>query len=628
MQSEVLTLTFFLSDKHQFRAPLYQRRYRWNAQKARVFWDDLLDLNESRPGRTHFFGPMVMEQPTHESSIYTYNVVDGQQRLITLNLFVRAVMSQFTTLALQEPRANTLVDDFQNKNPSQECLDVKLLYSKGFLENINPPKPELTWKFKPTVWDEQNFASIMKDGKPSDARANLWKVYEFFKDELSKHVAALSSLEEKIIFISKSLRSLSSFQISRCLLDPKSDDPNQVFESINSKGEKLSSVDLIRNFALLGFSDDVRKIHYKDLWEPMEACLCPSDDSVPSSLFPDFVRAIIVMRKGELVSKSEVFEEFKAQYERMPSPGDTGKGMSADALKEMFTYAKICKELVIPAVKPKAFFERKVFSLNQIGMTTHLPLLLKFKGLEPSQSPSPDQLADAMSIIERYFVRRAVLNKGVHSIGELFALLARLYSRESVPNEQFSSWLLKHLSSDKISYKNGKETLEFEVPACPKNDEIKRILPVSKAYEVNQSICRYMLATLEVRSGEYVDSKPNKKEYDEEIFDYDLDHVLPQSWGEHWKADIKVWYPSLSDLEIVGEVDECVHQIGNLVLSDYNRKMKHFRFSEKKSVGYTEKKCGVAMTREVGRNEKWTFEMIRQRSVSLTDEILKTWPEL
>jgi uncharacterized protein with ParB-like and HNH nuclease domain len=634
MNSNVVALTVFLAQNVQYRAPLYQRRFRWNVQKARIFWDDLLDLMESRPGRTHFFGAMVLEpavttQTSEGGDIACYNVVDGQQRLITLSLFVSALSRHYVTICTANPEAELLMNA---KGESDPAIGGKLNLSEtskpGFLLNSTKDSA-LILKFRPTVWDEKNFVSIIKDGKPTDARANPWKVFEFFHKEIENRLEGLLTVPEKVSFIASALRVLTRFQISRCFLQSDQDDPNQVFESINSKGERLSSVDLIRNFALMGFAEDIREHYFKKFWEPMEECLSPrDDDSVPSSLFPDFIRAVLVLQKGELIQKSEVFSEFKAQFESS-LPGGNGRGMALDELVKLSSYAQVCKELVVPADAPKSYFERKVFDLNQLGITTHLPLLMKYKGLDPTVAPTPDQIAKVLGLIERYFVRRAILNKGVHGIGELFALLAGLYSRSLIPNDRFHEWLSGHLKSSKIKYNDpvGKE-VEFDVPPCPNDLEIELILPVSRAYESNQSVCRYVLATLEARGEEVDESKPNKKEFLEKIYGYDLDHVMPQAWTEYWKDDIKLWHPDLTDTAIAASVDECVHQIGNLALSDYNRKMQNKGFSYKKTNAYSDQKCGSYETRKIGANDKWTFEMIRLRSRELTSRFKIIWPAI
>ena len=634
MESNVVSITLFLDRNVQYRAPLYQRRFRWNVQKARVFWDDLLDLIDAKPGRTHFFGAMVLEKAvkiiTKEGSdVSCHNVVDGQQRLITLSLFVSALSRHYASIAASHKDAQ---DFMKTRNDSDPAVGAKLnlteIIQPGFLLNATEDEA-LMHKFRPTVWDEKNFLSIIKKGDPSDARANPWKVYEFFSDEIEKHLNGMKTHTEKLSFIANALRALSRFQISRCFLDAEKDDPNQVFESINSKGERLSSVDLIRNFALMGFVEEVRASHYDNFWKPMEDCLSSrDDDSVPSSLFPDFIRAVLVLRKGELVQKSEVFSVFKEQFEQASKAGGV-KGMTVEDLKQLYVYAQSCKALVVPVEEPQSYFERKVFNLNQIGITTHLPLLLKFKGVDPSTEPTADQLAAVMGIVERYFVRRAILNKGVHGIGELFALIAGQYDRAKVPNDQFASWLATKINSAVIEYNNAKgEKCEFEVPQCPTDAEIDKILPLSKAYESNQSICRYVLATLEVRDDEADETKPNKKEFDPKIYGYDLDHVLPQAWVEHWKADLLAWCPGLDETKLSAAVEECTHQIGNLTLSDYNRKMKNYSFSFKKVNAYSDKKCGSFMTRQVGKHDKWTFDMIKQRSLDITTDFKKIWPAL
>lgn len=634
MESKVVGITLFLDRNVQYRAPLYQRRFRWNVQKARVFWDDLLDLIDAKPGRTHFFGAMVLENAvkivTKEGSdISCHNVVDGQQRLITLSLFVSAISRHYAALAASDKDAESFM---KSRNDSDPAVGAKLnlteIIKPGFLLNQTDDEA-LIHKFRPTVWDEKNFLNIIKTGAPSDARANPWKVYEFFTIEIEKHLKGMKTSTEKLSFIANALRALSRFQISRCFLDAEKDDPNQVFESINSKGERLSSVDLIRNFALMGFAEDVRESHYDRYWKPMEDCLSPrDDDSVPSSLFPDFIRAILVLRKGELVQKSEVFSVFKEQYENV-SQASGSRGMTVEDLRQLNVYAQSCKALVVPVDEPKSYFERKVFNLNQIGITTHLPLLLKFKGVNPLTEPTPDQLAEVMGIIERYFVRRAILNKGVHGIGELFALIAGLYDISKIPNHKFAEWLVEKLKSDKIEYTNVRgEKCEFEVPPCPGDAEIDSILPVSRAYESNQSICRYVLATLEVRGEEIDDSKPGKRELDSKIYGYDLDHVLPQAWAEHWRADLLAWCPGLDEAKLSTAVEECTHQIGNLALSAYNRRMKNYSFSYKKTNAYSDKKCGSFMTRQIGKNDKWTFDMIKQRSLDLTKDFKKIWPAL
>jgi hypothetical protein len=651
MKSEDKPLSYFITGKKQACAPLYQRRYRWNEGKARIFWDDLYSLVRDA-GKRHFLGTMVATQPEENDGFISFTVIDGQQRLITLNLYVAALGFCLRKVMADAGATVDTLAQFDAGRDEAEDLKLKDLFSRSFsrFELSNDDEPKNVYKFKPTHWDDKNFQAIVGSDSSSDERTNLFSVWEMFKQEIGNILSSCggssgSQLNAKLKVIDDLLQTLCRMDVVFCKLRENSgDDPHQVFESINSKGERLSSTDLIRNYALMGLNAQEQKRCYAAYWKPIEEKLTPSDDNeVPSSLFQDFMKSLLAMR-GVAVTNSSVFPKFKQEF-------GAGRGVSLEDLQYIHRYSQLCRKIVAIDPANDHRLNRKIRGLNYLGFTTPLPLLLKYMG---NGRPTEEQLSEVLFLLERYFVRRSLMNEGLHTMADFFAMLTKLYVPAEVTAEAFPAWLADKLRSAKLTMGQGEQAKIFECPErAPDDARIKEKLPTQPIYRINRNVTAYILAVMEIRKNAESDLSEDSREIPDGIWEYDVEHVMPQE-PSLWRDDICKWnskseYERAISLEAPAKADELdrifeilkpkvedhLDIIGNLTLTAYNRPMKNSRFCDKvRSADDASGKQGglsksrLHMNSIICAKQTWSFVDIQLRSKELAELFIKIWPQI
>ncbi len=651
MKSEDKPLSYFVTGKKQACAPLYQRRYRWNEGKARIFWDDLYSLVRDA-GKRHFLGTMVATQPEENEGFISCTVIDGQQRLITLNLYLAALgFCLRKTMADAGATVEALAQYDAGRVASEDLL-LGDLYSRCLarFELKGDGESKIVYKFKPTHWDDRNYQAIIGLDSSSDARTNLFSVWEMFKQEIGSILSACGGspeeqLNSKLKVIDDLLQTLCRMDVVFCKLRENSgDDPHQVFESINSKGERLSSTDLIRNYALMGLNAQEQKRCYAAYWKPIEEKLTPSDDNeVPSSLFQDFMKSLLAMR-GVAVTNSSVFPKFKQEF-------GAGRGVSTDDLKHIHRYSELCRKIVAVDGANDQRLNRKIRGLNYLGFTTPLPLLLKYMG---TGRPNDDQLSEVLFLLERYFVRRSLMNEGLHTMADFFATLTKLYDPAEVTTQGFPRWLADKLRSTTITIGHGEQAKVFECPErAPDDLRLREKLPLQPIYRINRNVTAYILAVMEIRKSAGNDLAEDSREIPDGIWEYDVEHVMPQDpslWREdicHWNAESEFEQANLLDGQAKADEVERIFEtlkpqiednrdiLGNLTLTAYNRPMKNARFCEKvRPAGHADGKQGglsksrLHMNAIICANPTWSFEDIQSRSRVLTELFIRIWPQI
>ena len=274
MKVKVQNITEYMDGKNaHFMIPVYQRNYDWNAkEQCKVLGHDLEKISNSETLSPHFFGAIVR---VVDSSTGDWIIIDGQQRLTTVSLLMLAIahkaeeIERFNPTAILPSRQNVL----------DLCLDFK-------------KKQKL--KLKLLRNDMQAYECLAnKQSCPEYNKSKVIQCYRLFYESLDADN------------INKIYEATKSLQIVDILLDSKDDNPQLVFESLNSKGLDLSVADKIRNYILIGLDYETQESLYFKYWEPMEKKVGTDGKDVS-----DYIWRYLQNKSG-IVGSGNLYNDFK-----------------------------------------------------------------------------------------------------------------------------------------------------------------------------------------------------------------------------------------------------------------------------------------------------------------------------
>lgn len=626
----------------QFSVPFYQRHYEWSEERVRTFWGDLVRLiNE--PSRTHYLGTIIRHPADASSlgittdSVRPWVVVDGQQRLTVLMLFLAAMRdavkhdrklngrNAFASLAKARLESEEGTSDTKiHLEKLTTNLYLELSYGERGEKRIS--------KLIPTELnnDREVFENVIIH-RSADQRKRHFRHYQILKDECIGPMLDSFKLQDgqpdiasQVNWAHDCLDALKRMQIIFITVDEKVDDVQQIFESINHKGEPLSFTDLIRNHVMSadGMSAADRLKIYKEIWTPIEQALCPLSDRndgkiVRKSMLEGFFSSYVTMRKGQPVAGKQLFDEFSVQFKRSRAATAAGSPHPLASLKN-YAYSYQWINDTAKGEQPEDI-KAIVTRFSQLNFITPMPLLLKYVGEVPASYPSAKELDSAFRVLEAFFVRRALLGASVKEMGEYFAYIATLYDSEAPSRTSFAKWLNAKLISIPSTVKR------FEDLAFISDEDFRAGIVKERAYARSRNATNFALVAVE--------TKRSRKEIASGIFDYDIEHVLPQEYEDCWLDDLRLWNKGMPDEKIADEVSLLCDTIGNLTLTDYNRELQNFGLKRKqyhkkqnnREVGYRCSNVKICKD-DFGTIEQWSFEDIRKRSLAIGNEIIECFP--
>ncbi len=266
MQARYINLIELLEGRNQFNIPIYQRTYDWHQKQCKQLLDDIIKAgNNTKP--KHFLGTITyLSETTDAVDVRTHQVIDGQQRLTTLMLLLKALKSS--------PNVDTSLE--------------------GKIENLlfNPHENnDKRFKLILTDDDDSNLRNILDDDD-MEISSNLSINYNYFKIELN-------NLDTNSIWTG-----INKLTVVSVMVDPEND-VQSIFESMNSTGLNLSDTDMIQNYMLMSHPQTKQKEIYTKYWKPMESRLQNDDD------FDEFLRNYLIMHNGKIIPKKQTYEFFK-----------------------------------------------------------------------------------------------------------------------------------------------------------------------------------------------------------------------------------------------------------------------------------------------------------------------------
>lgn len=556
VDSHLLTL---LKKSSQFVVPIYQRVYSWQEAECAQLWADILRAGGDEKLGAHFTGSIVYvaKQEGTNTSAEPDLIIDGQQRVTTVTLILAALADRLAELPGDQGEP---IDGFSSRKIRNRYLlnddeegerQFKLILSQG---------------------DKGALIEILQGVEPSaGSSTRVADNFRFLKAKLADPTLDLGDV----------CRGLDKLVVVDVTLTRNVDNPQLVFEAMNSTGKKLSQADLIRNFVLMDLPPKEQEKLYTAFWRPMELDFEGADEDK----FDDFVRHFLTIKTGEIPRLADIYDAFKAH-----AAGFTVGGDSIEALViELRNYSRRYAAMAL-GKEQEASLRRAFTDLDQIKADVVYPFLLEAYTDYEVGTITADELLEIVELVTSYVFRRAVCRVPTNSLNTTFARFG-----DSVRKDRY----LESVKAEFLGLKSYR--------AFPTDAEFREALKRSDLYNFRRR--SYFLRKLE---------NHGRKE-PVTIEEYTIEHILPQN--EKLSAD---WQSALGpDWREIQE--RLLHTLGNLTLTGYNSEYSDHAFPVKRDMDGGFKESPLRLNKGLAELESWGEEEIAARADRLADDALTIW---
>ena len=563
LQAGETTLNKLLNTSRQFIVPIFQRNYSWQKSQYEQLWFDILRASKFKEKQNHFIGSIVyIDMGTPAGRPQQLLLIDGQQRLTTISILLCAIKDYVQKFNLE----TKLINLAKIKN--------QFLYNSDEID-------EDRYKLLLNVQDKETYIKLIDNtiftvNKPA---TNIIKCYEFFYERIEDFIKQYGQIDEIYAGIFK----LSLVSIS---LDKDSDNPQMIFESMNSTGKDLSQTDLLRNYLLMDLTPEKQTRLYKTYWKPMEELFGEDIYKNDVNKFDYFIRDFLTLKSdtGHICKINNVYENFKRYYL------DNNCEKFA-VLKDLFTYAKYyaCIDLL-----QENDDELKLYWQEFKKLDSHVvyPFLLKLYDDYSRQILIKEDFKKILQVVISYLWRRAICEIPTNSLSKTFATLYQAVDKDDYVNSIIKAFVFKS------SYKR-----------FSSDYEVREKLQTKDIYHFR--LRKYLLEALE--------NYYHKEPIDLNTANYTIEHIMPQniehnlSWqqmlGENWQEVHSLY----------------LHTLGNLTITGYNAEMSNKSFGEKVNGESGFKHSHLKLNESIAQCDVWNKKAIQRRTNILTDIILKIW---
>jgi uncharacterized protein with ParB-like and HNH nuclease domain/predicted transport protein len=554
MKATEAQLLTFLKKSPQFVIPIYQRTYSWTIAECRQLWDDILRAGSRDDVSVHFIGSIVyveqgLSQITSHSPLL---VIDGQQRLTTLTILLANLAA---AVGDAEP-----FDGFTTRKIRNYYL-------------LNPEEQgNRRYKLLLTQTDRASLIALIDAATPSAGSLRIAENSEFFRKMLMD-----SSLD--LATVCKGLVKLVVVDIA---LNREHDNPQLIFESMNSTGKELSQADLIRNFVLMGLEPQLQSSLYERCWRPMEVAF---GQQAYGSMFDGFMRHYLTVKTGDIPNLDAVYSAFKVHA---MSSHIAQEGVET-LVRDLKQWAeRFCRMALGDEPDPDL---RSAFQdLRELKVDVAYPLLLELYADYEAGALTRDDFVEAIRLLESYVLRRAICAVPGNSMTKTFTTLARGIRKD------------RYLESIKAQLMMLRSYRRF-----PNDDEFRTALLTRDLYHMR--VRGYALRKLE---------NQGRKE-PVRIDEYTIEHILPQNenLSPSWRAELGAEWQRVQQAWL--------HTIGNLTLTGYNSEYSDRSFVEKRDMEGGFRESPLRLNAGLGQLEQWSEETIVERGKRLTAKAAQVW---
>lgn len=562
MKANEINLNRFLSQSDtQFIIPVYQRNYDWSHHQCKQLLDDILEIGTNSKKNAHFIGSIVYvhDDVYSASGIRELTTIDGQQRLTTLTLIYLVIYRLAKTLGKEQ---------LFNK------INETYLINKFAAD-------EEKLKLKPTENNNRALKYLLRSDNQEEYSdfSRLIDNFNYFKSRI---------LEENYEAVLTGISKLMFVEIS---LDRDKDDPQRIFESLNSTGLELSQADLIRNYILMGLKRKSQNKIYENYWEHIEQL--SKDESTNSSKVSDYIRDYLTLENKKIPNKNKVYHEFKEKY-----PTSTVEVLE-NILTPIKKLVKHYNKLLNPAHEPDNDIRQQLQYINRLEINVAYPFLLKVYDDYSTGVISKQTFIEVLELIQAFTWRRFIIGLPTNALNKIFM---RLY--EDIDSQNY-------LTSTQLALLKKKGSQRF-----PRNKEVVNTLREKDMYGIKPKNRVYFLERLENhRNKELVKIDGNS--------DITIEHIFPQNPEPKWKIE-------LGEEEYNFIKENYLNTIANLTLSGNNGKLGNKKFLSKKEMNVDGEEQGYKYSRlwlnsYLTQIDKWGKNEIEKRFQIIEERFLSIW---
>ncbi len=563
MKAEDVRLTQLLEGPKQFIVPVFQRDYSWGTKHCLQLWKDIVRVGSDDNAKAHFVGSVVYIAAEDTSARITrWLLIDGQQRLTTLTILLAALRNRLP------------IEDNEGDNPThhEDGLPSRVELDDYYLCNTHG-KGDRRYKLHLRRADQETLTALT-DGKdfPKPTSERIQENLEFFAEQLAN---------ADLDLVYRGIKKLVAVDV--CLTRGQ-DDPQMIFESLNSTGLDLTQADLIRNFVLMRQDEELQTRLYQDYWQPIEMAF----GARYRTDFDKFVRDFLTLqlRPSKPLKADEIYQHFRNYYH-----GVRHNTSIEDILANLKRFGSYYVAFILGQEehpKLKDAFRR----LRHLGEVVSPTVLRLYDCCERVKSLNLNELVEAVELLESYIFRRSVCAMQLRNLNQIFPLLAFRIKDDSP------------LDSLKVAVHRLGKKRRF-----PTDAEFREALETRDVYDMRH--CHYLLDRLENDSKEKIETK-----------DFSIEHVLPQNvdlrpeWqamlGPDWNTIQEVW----------------LHRLGNITLTAYNSEYSDRPFSEKKTIEGGFNDSPLRLNKFIREQQTWTPVQMEKRGKDLAAKAVTIWAGL
>lgn len=563
MKATEAKLLDFLKKSPQFVIPIYQRTYSWTEKECRQLWDDIVRCGSSDKIAVHFVGSIVyvesgLSQVTHQAPLL---VIDGQQRLTSVSLLLAALAK---AVGESEP-----FDGFSQRKIKNYFL-------------VNPEETgERHFKLQLSQTDKASLNAIVDSGEhPQQPSLRVKGNFDLFEYWIKAEKVDLAVL----------CKGLAKLVVVDIALTRDQDNPQLIFESMNSTGKELSQADLIRNFILMGLEPGLQTKLYEQFWRRMELDF---GQEAYGTHFDGFMRHYLTVLSGEIPNIGEVYDAFKAHSRNTRTDFDDDKSHIESLVREIRDYARHFCAIALGA-ETDTDLKLAFQDLRELKVDVAYPFLLELYSDYKAKLLSSAELLASVRLVEAYVFRRAICAIPTNSMNKTFATFGKALKKDRYFESVQAQFLVLP------SYRR-----------FPSDEEFHRDLHTRDLYNFRSR--SYWLRRLE--------NYARKERV--ELGEYTIEHILPQNenlsqkWrealGDEWKRIQQTW----------------LHTLGNLTLTAYNSDFSDRTFIEKRDMPDAPEKglkqSPLKLNQGLGALATWDEAAIKTRADKLADGAVNVW---
>ncbi len=570
MQAQERQIINFLQEQNkQFIIPIYQRNYNWQIPNCQTLLDDIIftETQSTREKKTiHFIGSIVYvfcgSHKSIDADTNELTIIDGQQRLTTINILYVALYR------------------FAKNNNLKEA---DFIYNQ-ILTNQYVEKDENKLKLKQAENNEEAFKAILNNTednlKQKQQYSNIITNFEFFYKKIDINT---------FFNIYNGLKRLFFVEIS---LERDKDDPQRIFESLNSTGLDLSQSDLIRNFILMDLKQKEQDAIYHQIWNPIEENT--KDPNSSESKAPDFIRDYLTLKTKQISKKDRVYQDFKKLYSNKKD--DSYK----QELENIKAFSIHYRKLINPNPKTVDDIEirMELENIRELEIGVANPFLLQILDDYEDRLIDKEILIKILRLVQSFVWRRFVVNLPTNALNKIFMSLYDEIDQENY-YDSLCIALLRKGGSGKF----------------PNNQEVKRNLENLNLYDSAKKNKNYFFKMLEnYNNREYVDTANDS---------ITIEHIFPINPDKQWKQD-------LSNEDYEDFQSNKLHTIANLTLSGNNSALGNRPFAEKRDMNRDNQEQGYRYSRlwlndYLKQQDCWNIAKYNERLTIIYERFLKIW---